>query len=251
MKIKVCGITCFEQMYELQSLGADYAGMIFYEGSKRYVDDKMKNEKQQIRNLQIKKVGIFVNADSKNIEEVIEEYGLDAIQLHGDETAEFCNEFKHRVEVIKAFRISGTENIAELFEPYEKTCHYFLFDTAPFNSPGEDEFHIKTLLNEDADITSASSLNEVSGQMASPIGGSWKRAYGGSGKQFDWKILKNADITKPFFLSGGIGLEDVERIKQFHHPQLYAVDVNSRFETEPGFKDLKKVEKFIQSINHG
>ena len=61
----------------------------------------------------------------------------------------------------------------------------------------------------------------------------------------------NAKIDKPFFLSGGIGLEDVEKVKSFDHPFLFAVDINSRFETEPGMKDMSKVESFIKAIHNG
>jgi phosphoribosylanthranilate isomerase len=75
------------------------------------------------------------------------------------------------------------------------------------------------------------------------------KGYGGSGKRFDWKLLKNVSIEKPFFLSGGIGGEDAEEIKMFQNPFVYAVDVNSRFETAPGIKDLKKVKNFINDLN--
>jgi phosphoribosylanthranilate isomerase len=74
------------------------------------------------------------------------------------------------------------------------------------------------------------------------------KRYGGTGKRFNWQVLENAKMRKPFFLSGGIGLEEVADIKRFNHPQLFAVDVNSRFETGPGVKDLKKVEDFISQI---
>lgn len=208
MKIKVCGITCFEQIQELQSLGADYAGMIFYEGSKRFAGNKIGKEKAQIRSLQIKKAGVFVNADKKNIEKAIEDYGLNAIQLHGEETPEFCRALKNKTKLIKAFRISGGEKIEEIVESFEEVCDYFLFDTNTSQ-------------------------------------------YGGSGKQFDWNILKDVNINKPFFLSGGIGLEDIEKLKKFSHTNFYAADVNSRFEVKPGVKDLKKIKQFIQSIHHG
>jgi phosphoribosylanthranilate isomerase len=64
-------------------------------------------------------------------------------------------------------------------------------------------------------------------------------------------VLENAKINKPFFLSGGIGLDDVEKVKAFHHPYLYAVDVNSCFETAPGVKDMQRVQKFANTLNHG
>ena len=75
------------------------------------------------------------------------------------------------------------------------------------------------------------------------------KQYGGSGIQFDWKNLEKANISKPFFLSGGIGLEDVEKVKAFHNPMLFAIDVNSRFETSPGVKDLQQVASFLKQIS--
>ncbi|MDR2843153.1 MAG: phosphoribosylanthranilate isomerase [Candidatus Symbiothrix sp.] len=69
--------------------------------------------------------------------------------------------------------------------------------------------------------------------------------YGGSGKQFDWKILSAYTGKTPFFLSGGIGLEDLETIKHLKHPLLYAIDLNSRFETAPGVKDINKLKQLI------
>lgn len=73
-------------------------------------------------------------------------------------------------------------------------------------------------------------------------------SYGGSGKQFNWAVLESVVIDKPFFLSGGIGPGDVEKIKRFQNPFMYAVDVNSRFETAPGVKDLGSVQAFINNL---
>ena len=202
MKIKVCGITQLEQLQQLQELGVDYAGMIFFEGSKRYAGEALKDDREAIRSLAIKRVGVFVNTELEVIQQAIADYGLSAVQLHGDETDEFCLELMDKVKVIKVFRIGGEVAIDALTEPFLNVCHYFLFDT---------------------DTSS----------------------YGGSGKQFDWSVLQEASIGKPFFLSGGIGPADVEKVKIFQHPFFYVVDVNSRFETEPGVKDMEKVKQFI------
>lgn len=205
MKIKVCGITQLEQLRQLQELGVDYAGLIFFEGSKRYAGEVLKEDREAIRSLAIKRVGVFVNTELAVIRQAIADYGLSAVQLHGDETDEFCLELMDKVKVIKVFRIGGEVAIDTLTEPFLNVCHYFLFDT---------------------DTSS----------------------YGGSGKQFDWSVLREAAIGKPFFLSGGIGPSDVEKIRAFQHPFFYAVDVNSRFETEPGVKDLEKVKQFLNGL---
>lgn len=205
MKVKVCGITRLDQLQQLQDIGVDYAGMIFFEGSRRYVGDALHGEQDAIRQLAIRRVGVFVNTELEVIQNAITDYGLTAVQLHGDETDEFCLELMDKVKVIKVFRIGGEVAIDSLTEPFLAACHYFLFDT---------------------DTSS----------------------YGGSGKQFDWSLLQEAAIGKPFFLSGGIGPEDVEKVKAFQHPYFYAVDVNSRFETEPGVKDIDKVKQFINEL---
>jgi phosphoribosylanthranilate isomerase len=72
--------------------------------------------------------------------------------------------------------------------------------------------------------------------------------YGGSGKKFDWQALSFYEGKTPFFLSGGIDLEDAATIHQFNHPGLFAVDLNSRFEILPGIKDTKKIKKFINAL---
>ena len=208
MKVKVCGITTAEQLQQLESLGVDFAGLIFYEGSKRYAHGKLSNKQSYIKDIGIKKVGVFVNADLDFINGLIQEYDLAAVQLHGDETPAFCNSLKDRIEVIKVFRISDTtSNLDALIAPFQESCHYFLFDT---------------------DTTS----------------------YGGSGKRFDWSVLESATINKPFFLSGGIGPDDMGILKSFKHPFLHAADINSRFETSPGIKDLELVKRFAHDLNN-
>lgn len=69
--------------------------------------------------------------------------------------------------------------------------------------------------------------------------------YGGSGKQYDWNILTSYQGHTPFLLSGGIGEEDVERLRAFRHPLCEGIDLNSRFEELPGRKDVVKLERFL------
>lgn len=202
MKLKVCGITTVEQLQKLQAFEVDYAGLIFYEKSKRYAKEKLQTQAAQIRTLPIKKVGVFVNADMGFLKSCVRDFGLAAVQLHGDETPGYCAAVPQEVEVIKVFRMSEkTNDIDAIIEPFQHVSDYFLFDTDT-------------------------------------------EAYGGSGRRFDWRILETAHIGKPFFLSGGIGPDDMGILKSFNHPYLYAVDVNSRFETAPGIKDMQTVKTF-------
>lgn len=202
MKLKVCGITQLEQLKRLDELGVDYAGLIFYEQSARCVTNKLSAEEVRPLLTSLKKVGVFVNAEEEYLMEKVETFGLDIVQLHGDETPGFCNHISNQVTVIKAFRItqSNEQNIDWMIKPYEEFCDYYLFDT------------------------------------------NRKNAYGGTGEKFDWKILSHNKINKPFFLSGGIGLKDVEKLKAFEHPFFYCVDVNSRVEISEGIKDMSSIE---------
>lgn len=76
------------------------------------------------------------------------------------------------------------------------------------------------------------------------------KTVGGSGQQFDWQVLENYDGDVPFILSGGIGPEDVERIRNFHHPKCIGIDLNSKFELKPGLKDVKKLNTFLENIEN-
>ena len=209
MNIKVCGITQFKQLQQLEALNIDYAGLIFYKDSPRYMGDKITGKQVKDADFDIKKVGVFVNPGYSELLDAIDEYGLDIVQLHGNETPEMCEELSAEVEVIKAFRIAGDEsiNIDEMVMPYDAACDFYLFDTAGL-----------------------------------------KESFGGTGQQFDWNILKKAKIEKPFFLSGGIGPDDSQKVKAFKHPDFFAIDVNSKFEMAPGLKDMAAILKFLQGF---
>jgi phosphoribosylanthranilate isomerase len=208
MNIKVCGITQFKQLQQLEALNVDYAGLIFYKDSPRYMGDKLSAKEVKQADFDLKKVGVFVNPSYSELLDAIEEYGLDIVQLHGNETPEMCEDLSADVEVIKAFRIEDTNvDIDKLVEPYDAACDFYLFDT-----------------------------------------GGLKESFGGTGQQFDWNILKKAKIEKPFFLSGGIGPDDAQKVKAFKHPDFFSIDVNSKFETAPGVKDMAAILKFLQAL---
>ncbi len=207
MNIKVCGITQLKQLQQLDGLDIDFAGLIFYKDSSRYMGDSIAKEDLKNSDFELKKVGVFVDPEMIDVLDAIDDYGLDVVQLHGNESPEMCEDLSSEVEVIKAFRISDDEDIDELVAPYDAVCDYYLFDT-----------------------------------------GGLKESIGGTGKQFDWSILTRAKIEKPFFLSGGIGLDDISKIKAFSHPDFYAVDINSKFEKEPGIKDMAAVLQFKQGL---
>jgi phosphoribosylanthranilate isomerase len=207
MNIKVCGITQLKQLQQLEAINIDFAGLIFHKESPRYVGDKLSKKEIKSADFDLKKVGVFVNPELVDVLDAIDEYGLDVVQLHGDEDPELCDDLSGEVEVIKAFRIKDESvDIDKLVKDYDDVCDYYLFDKAT-------DFSI-----------------------------------GGTGKQFDWSILAKAKIEKPFFLSGGIGPDDAAKVKTFKHPDFFAVDINSRFEKEPGVKDMGLVLGFKQAL---
>ena len=208
MNIKVCGITQLKQLQQIDGLNIDFAGLIFYKESPRYVVGKISKEELQSTDFDVKKVGVFVNAGYKEIKQIIEDYDLDAVQLHGEETPELCEQLSEDVEVIKAFAIQkGIGSIDELVADYDDVCDYYLFDTASKNG-----------------------------------------LAGGTGEKFDWKLLSKSKIEKPFFISGGIGVEDVAKLKAFKHPDYFGIDVNSRFEKSPGIKDMSLLLQLKQGL---
>lgn len=203
-KIKVCGLTRWEEMSQLAELGVDYGGLIFHAPSPRFAEGKM--DAGRLKKIQgIKKTGVFVHADPEYILRQKEKYGLDLIQLHGNESPEDCLRLKRELPVIKAFRLRTVEDLP-ITNEYLEACDYFLFDT-----PGA--------------------------------------LYGGNGRTFDWDLLAHYQGRLPFFLSGGIGPVDADRIKAFSHPALHAIDVNSGFESEPGEKNIAEIKKFLWDLN--
>lgn len=208
MNIKVCGITQLKQLQQLDGLNIEFAGMIFVPDSPRYVGDKLDKEAVKNADFDLKKVGVFKNPEMIDVLDAIDDYGLDVVQLHGEESPEMCADLSDEVEVIKVFNIdASTKDIDALVADYDAVCDYYLFDTK--TADGET---------------------------------------GGTGTKFDWKILAKAKIEKPFFLSGGIGVDDVAQLKKFKHPDYFGVDVNSKLEKEPGVKDMAQVLLFKKSL---
>ncbi|MGL6021703.1 MAG: phosphoribosylanthranilate isomerase [Chitinophagaceae bacterium] len=97
--------------------------------------------------------------------------------------------------------------------------------------------------------TDIEKIQEYTNKVAYFLFDTKTKKYGGSGKKFNWDILKKYQEKKPFFLSGGIAMEDIISLSQFHHPQFFGIDLNSCFETIPARKDYFLLKQFIQNIN--
>jgi phosphoribosylanthranilate isomerase len=137
MNIKVCGITEFKQLQQLDGLDIDFAGLIFYKESPRYIGDRLSKKEVKNADFDLKKVGVFVNPEMIDVLDAIDEYGLEVVQLHGNESPEMCEDLSSEVEVIKAFHIKDNkEDIDKMVADYDAVCDYYLFDKATDYSIG-------------------------------------------------------------------------------------------------------------------
>ncbi len=210
MRIKVCGMTRPEQVMQLDEMGVEFAGFIFYPKSPRYVFSHMSKEQlKKLKGQHINKVGVFVNTPADEVLQMVDACGLYLVQLHGDESPRYCEKISNYVTVVKAFRMREGENILWRAKDYQDVCDMFLFDT------------------------------EGAG-------------YGGTGKKFNWNILKGENVRKPFFLSGGIQPDDNELLKEFAKESvskdLFSIDINSKFEVAPGLKNMDTIKAFVNTL---
>lgn len=206
MKLKVCGLKDKENINHVIRAGQpDYVGLIFHKPSPRFAKESLSGAHAKDIPESIRKVGVFVNSSVHEIQETAHNYKLDLIQLHGDETPEFCGKVKSLgLEVIKSFSLYEQFNF-RILETYNTYCDFVLFDTAG-------------------------------------------KLRGGNGLKFNWDLLKDYHLKKPYFLSGGIAEEDAKLIRDIEDPRLHAVDINSRFEIEPGIKDVERIKRFAEAL---
>lgn len=202
MIIKVCGMRDAQNIRDVECLHPDMMGFMFWPGSNRYVSQKPDYLPKLYR------VGVFVNPEPDVVISKVREFGLNRIQLHGTESAEFCHSvyMATKLPVIKAVSIATEQDFGICCQyEQEKAVDMFLFDT------------------------------KCSG-------------WGGSGQSFDWSLLDCYKGSKPFLLAGGIGPGMEESISGIKHPQFYGIDLNSRFESEPAVKEINKLSLFINNI---
>ena len=209
MRIKVCGLTNANQVRQFNELGIEFAGFNFYPRSPRYVYKTMPSTAIKKLPGKINKVGIFVDEDADELLKTVDDCGLYLVQLHGNESPHYCEKVSNYITVIKVFRLLDDDNVEWKIKDYYEVADMFMFDTET-------------------------------------------TAFGGSGKKFNWHILKDLNIRKPFFLAGGISPEDADEIKKFAQQpvakDLFAIDINSKFEVMPGVKDIDLIKAFRKSL---
>lgn len=193
-----------ENLKELVELKPDFIGFILYDKSPRYAGNQPDIDLILSIPREIRKVGVFVNATVDYILQNVRKYGLQYVQLHGNETPDFCKSLRTKgVNIIKAFRMDESFIFSQL-NNYKPHVDFFLFD-----AKGD--------------------------------------SYGGNGVTFDWSILKKYDNEKPYFLAGGISLDNLDELQSIT-PKPYVIDVNSKFEIEPGVKDIEKIAELITKL---
>lgn len=206
---------------DVAALGVDIIGMIFWARSPRYVSMRpvgagiipdMAYSDQKTSNEGVKKCGIFVDEMPQNIITRIYNYDLDYIQLHGNESPTMIRNLRKSLvpDIVPDIKIIKALSIREKDDVKRWRLYDGIVDYLLFDT--------KCV------------------------------SVGGSGTQFDWDVLQEYDGNIPFFLSGGIGPEDVENVRSFSHPKCVGIDLNSKFEVEPGLKNVDMIRTFLNEL---
>ncbi|MGM9697640.1 MAG: phosphoribosylanthranilate isomerase [Prevotella sp.] len=157
----------------------------------------------------IERVGVFVDQPCGDIVDIAGKCRLNVIQLHGKESRESIMSLRGRLR--KGVRLMKAISVGDADDISKATEYEGIVDYLLFDTK------CKTV--------------------------------GGSGKQFDWAVLEHYNGSTPFLLSGGIGPDDAEAVSLFSHPLMMGIDLNSRFETAPAYKDVEKISSFINELN--
>ena len=218
--VKVCGLRDSENIRQVAALGVDWIGMIFWEKSPRNVTmipshagiipDRASLSPLATNNSPLK-VGVFVDEMAQNIITRVVNFQLDLIQLHGHETPTLIRNLRRTLADIRPVKVIKAISVSS---------HD---DIAAYKDYADcvDYFLFDTKCP----------------------------SVGGSGQQFDWSVLDAYDGEVPFLLSGGIGPDDAERVRNFQHPKCIGIDLNSKFETEPAMKDVAAIGKFLNELH--
>lgn len=216
--LKICGLQSVEVLKSMINLPVDYIGFVFAKSRRKVSPQQAAQLIQVLRgwdhDMVPAAVGVLVNPDLNELEELLREAALDVVQLHGQESPQFCREVKERfpVSVFKAVSIESDRSEGErlsALDPYAGSIDGLLIDTYD------------------------------------PVYG------GGSGKTFAWDLIppyqqwaKRQGI--PLFVAGGLDSDNVSHLIGQYAP--YGVDVSSGVESEPGVKDINKVIAFVERV---
>lgn len=213
-----------ENIRAVSELGIDLMGYIFWEKSPRNVQqlhvpagiipDRPQCKLNECKTDDCKLVGVFVDEMPQNVVTRVYNYNLDYIQLHGNESTVYIDNLRNSLvpDIASDIKIIKALSITEA-DDVKRWREY--------------EGHVDMLLFDTK-----------------------CKCVGGSGEKFDWSVLDSYDGDIPFILSGGIGPDDAERIREFRHPKCVGIDLNSKFEDEPALKNVEKLRTFIAEIKN-
>ncbi len=207
--IKFCGITTPEALHAAAKNKAAYVGFMMWEKSPRALRLEQARALSLMQPDNLRIVGVFVNPSDEQLKRTLAEAPMDMIQLHGDEDASRVATIRAMtgLPVIKAIRIATREDLF-VIPSFESVADWLLFDT------------------------------KVDPKISN--------LPGGTGHSFDWQILKDRNLRKPWMLSGGLNTENISRALSILKP--YAVDVSSGIEDAPGIKNITKMKEFAAAV---
>ena len=217
-KLKLCGLKRPQDIEFVNRYSPDYVGFVFAKSCRQVTPEQAAGLRRLLKP-EILPIGVFVNAKIEAITALVEERVIDAVQLHGDETIDYVETLQQRLE-----RITGINRMKAI----RKT------------EPVRRGTVIKAIR--------VSSPQEVKKALAYPTAyllfdTYTQGQYGGSGKGFDWQLLKKVD--RPFFLAGGLKADNVEKAIKEVRP--FCVDISSGAETD-GVKDKEKIRRLVEII---
>lgn len=225
LELKVCGMTNPLNLAQVALTKPDYLGFIHYPKSKRFVDKNflLKYAKDVPG---IKSILVTVNMEIEELQLLISEVQPFGVQLHGGEDVDYCNrlismfENNKNLNSMRHGNLSYSPKLIKVFSVDEE----FDFDQTKQFETVADYFLFDTKCD----------------------------SYGGSGIKFNWEKLNEYKGEVPFFLSGGISSEDIDRIKAVDHKKIIGVDINSRFECidQPLLKQPELIEQFKRELSH-
>ena len=207
-KIKICGINQIKTIDCCINNNIEYCGIIFYEKSPRFVNLELAKEIiNYVYDKKIIPVGVFVDKPLSEIMKIIKKTCLKHIQLHGNEDNYYIDQLKKEFD-LKIIKSIGINDKEDLKKMNDlQLSDYFLFDYKP-------------------------KINELPG---------------GNAKSFDWSLLQNITINKPWFISGGINIDNIKQINKKLIP--YGIDISSGVEEKPGTKSSHKINALLKLLN--
>ena len=206
--VKICGINSLEAANAALTAAADFAGLVFFASSPRNVNLDQARQLATLLRARLRIVTLMVDPDDSFVDEVVAAIGPDFIQLHGNEAPPRTAAIANRTgrPIIKALAIADSEDVVRA-RAYEDVADHILFDA------------------------------KAGPQAVRP---------GGLGAAFDWRLLADVTLKRPWGLAGGLTPENITRAIHIAHPHF--VDASSGVEDAPGRKSAEKIAAFVNAV---